>query len=98
MELGLSDTVCVVTGSSEGIGLETVRVLQAEGARVVSSSRSDKGPGDLHVQADLARPGEPERLIAAALQEFGRVDRLVNNVGWAEIHRFEDLTEEIWER
>ena len=33
-----------------------------------------------------------------ALEAFGRVDCLVNNVGWAEIHRFEELTEEIWER
>ena len=36
--------------------------------------------------------------IATALEAFGRIDCLVNNVGWAEIHRFEELTEEIWER
>src|SRR5581483_3736409 len=41
---------------------------------------------------------EPERVVRAALDRFGRVDCLVNNVGWAEIHRFEELTEEIWER
>src|SRR5581483_6019388 len=44
------------------------------------------------------RPGGPERVVGAALERFGRVDCLVNNVGWAEIHRFDELTEEIWER
>jgi 3-oxoacyl-[acyl-carrier protein] reductase len=98
MDLGLRDRICVVTGSTGGIGLETARLLQAEGAKVVTSGRRDDGIGDLHVGADLALPGEPERVVAAALDAFGRVDCLVNNVGWAEIHRFDELTEELWER
>ncbi len=98
MDLGLTDKVCVVTGATEGIGLAATRQLQAEGAKVVSSSRRAEGPGDLHVTADLSRPGEPERVVDTALEAFGRLDCLVNNVGWAEIHRFEELTEEIWER
>jgi NAD(P)-dependent dehydrogenase (short-subunit alcohol dehydrogenase family) len=98
MELGLSGKVCVVTGSTSGIGLETVRQLKAEGATVVTSGRSPEGVGDLHVAADLAKPGEPERLIAAALERFDHVDCLVNNVGWAEIHTWDDLSDELWER
>jgi 3-oxoacyl-[acyl-carrier protein] reductase len=98
VDLGLRDKVCVVTGSTEGIGLEVARQLQAEGAIAVTSGRRDTGIGDLHVSADLAKPGEPERVVQAALERFGRVDCLVNNVGWAEIHRFDELTEEIWER
>jgi NAD(P)-dependent dehydrogenase (short-subunit alcohol dehydrogenase family) len=98
MDLGLRDRVCVVTGSTRGIGLEVVRQLQAEGATVVSSGRGEDGPGDLHVAADLALPGEPERLLAAAEDRFGRVDCLVNNVGFAEIRRFDELTEEDWEQ
>jgi NAD(P)-dependent dehydrogenase (short-subunit alcohol dehydrogenase family) len=98
VELGLSDRVCVVTGASEGIGLATAQLLRSEDAAVVTASRSADGPGDLHVAADLSRPGEPERVIAAAADRFGRVDCLVNNVGWAEIHRFDELTEDIWER
>jgi NAD(P)-dependent dehydrogenase (short-subunit alcohol dehydrogenase family) len=98
MELGLTGRVCVVTGSTAGIGLETALQLRAEGARVVSAGRGTGGPGDLHVEADLARPGEPERLVATTLEAFGRIDCLVNNLGWAEIHGFEELTEEIWER
>ena len=98
MELGLADKVCVVTGSTGGIGLAVVEALQAEGATVVGTGRSDSGPGNLHVPADLSRPGEPERVVGEALAAYDRVDCLVNNVGWAEIHRFEELTEEIWER
>jgi 3-oxoacyl-[acyl-carrier protein] reductase len=98
VDLGLEEKVCIVTGSTEGIGLAAVSLLRAEGARVVSASRGTAGPGNLHVAADLARPGGPEHVVEAALAEFGRVDCLVNNVGWAEIHRFDELTEEIWER
>ncbi len=98
MDLGLKGKVCVVTGSTGGIGLEVARLLRQEGATAVTSGRREAGIGDLHVTADLSRPGEPERVVAAALEAFGRVDCLVNNVGWAEIHRFDELTEEIWER
>ena len=98
MELELKDKVCVVTGATEGIGLAATRQLQAEGAKVVTSSRRAEGPGDLHIAADLATPGEPQRVIDTTLEAFGRVDCLVNNLGWAEIHRFDELTEEIWER
>ena len=98
MELGLRDKVCVVTGSTSGIGLETARQLKEEGATVVTSGRSAGGIGDLHVAVDLAKPGEPERLISAALERFDRVDCLVNNVGWAEIHTWDDLSDELWER
>jgi NAD(P)-dependent dehydrogenase (short-subunit alcohol dehydrogenase family) len=98
VDLGLRDKVCVVTGSTGGIGLATARQLHEEGATIVTSGRSEAGIGDLHVAADLSQPGEPQRVIGAALERFGRVDCLVNNVGWAEIHRFEDLDEEMWER
>jgi NAD(P)-dependent dehydrogenase (short-subunit alcohol dehydrogenase family) len=98
MDFGLRDKVCVVTGSTGGIGLETARLLREEGATVVTSGRGDEGIGDLHVAADLSQPGEPERLIAATLDRFERVDCLVNNVGWAEIHSWDDLDDELWER
>ena len=98
MEIGLSDKVCVVTGSTSGIGLEAARQLHAEGATIVTSGRGREGIGDLHVAADLAEPGSPSGLIAAALDRFGRVDCLVNNVGWAEIHALDELTDVIWER
>ena len=43
MELGLEDKVCVVTGSTGGIGLAVARQLQEEGARVVTSGRAATG-------------------------------------------------------
>jgi 3-oxoacyl-[acyl-carrier protein] reductase len=98
MDLGLHDKVCVVTGSTGGIGLETARQLREEGATIVTSGRSETGIGELHVAADLTTPGEPQRVISATIERFGRIDCLVNNVGWAEIHRFDELDDDVWER
>jgi NAD(P)-dependent dehydrogenase (short-subunit alcohol dehydrogenase family) len=94
VDLGLRDRLCVVTGSTGGIGLETARLLVEEGARVVTSGRGDApGIGEaLHVQADLSRSGEPERLVA----EAGAVDVLINNVGYAEQRDFLAVTDEQW--
>ena len=98
MELGLEGKVCVVTGSTAGIGFVVAQQLQEEGARVVGSGRRDEGPGDLHVVADLAQPGSAAEVIAAAEQAFGRVDCLVNNVGGTEIRKLEQLTDDDWQR
>jgi NAD(P)-dependent dehydrogenase (short-subunit alcohol dehydrogenase family) len=51
----------------------------------------------LHVRVDLGRAGEPERLVREAEARLGRVDVLVNNVGAAKQHSFEEVTEEDWE-
>ncbi len=97
MELGLEDKVCVVTGSTGGIGERVVAQLRAEGALTVSSGRSPHGPGDLHVSGDLAERGTPELLIETTLQRFGRLDRLVNNVGGTEIRKLAELTDDDWQ-
>src|SRR5215468_6090473 len=99
MDLGLRDRACVVTGSTAGIGLETARLLVAEGARVVTSGRGE-APGigeELHVQADLARPGEPEGVVEAAVAGLGGVDCLVNNVGVARQAKFEEVPDAEWD-
>ena len=99
MDLGLRDRVCVVTGSTAGIGLETARLLVTEGARVVTSGRGE-APGlgeELHVQADLARPGEPEAVVEAALAGLGGIDCLVNNVGVARQAKFEEVPDAEWD-
>jgi 3-oxoacyl-[acyl-carrier protein] reductase len=95
LDLGLEARVCVVTGSTGGIGLATAELLVAEGARVVTCGRSGApGVGEaLHVTADLSRPGEPERLVA----EAGELDVLVNNVGYAEQRDFLELTDGEWD-
>jgi NAD(P)-dependent dehydrogenase (short-subunit alcohol dehydrogenase family) len=97
MDLGFRDKVCVVTGSTGGIGAAVVELLRAEGAHTVSSGRRDEGPGELHVVADLTRRGEPERLIAETLKRFGRLDVLVNNVGGTEIRKLDELTDDDWQ-
>ena len=100
MDLGLRDRVCIVTGSTGGIGLATARVLAAEGARVVTSGRSTNGPGigeALHVSCDLALAGEPERLVEAAVGELDGLDCLVNNVGLARIAQFEEVPDDEWD-
>ena len=100
MDLHLRDTVCIVTGSTGGIGLEVARLLAAEGAPVATTGRSDHAPGageTLHVAADLSVQGEAERLVRAVEQRLGRVDVLVNNVGVAYQRSFEEVRDEQWE-
>jgi NAD(P)-dependent dehydrogenase (short-subunit alcohol dehydrogenase family) len=97
VDLGYLDKVCVVTGSTAGIGLVVAQQLRDEGATVVTSGRRTEGIGDLHVAADLTQPGAAAELIAAAVAAFGRVDCLVNNVGGTGIRKLEELTDEDWQ-
>jgi NAD(P)-dependent dehydrogenase (short-subunit alcohol dehydrogenase family) len=100
VDLGLRDSVCLVTGSTGGIGLETARLLAAEGAPVATTGRSHRPPGigeTLHVPADVGEPGEPDRLVREVEQRLGRVDVLVNNVGVAYQRSFEEVSDEQWE-
>jgi NAD(P)-dependent dehydrogenase (short-subunit alcohol dehydrogenase family) len=91
VDLGLRDTVCLVTGSTGGIGLAVAELLRGEGARVVTVGRSG---GD--VQADLSQAGEPERVVRETEERHGRVDVLVNNVGVAYQRSFDEVTDEQW--
>jgi NAD(P)-dependent dehydrogenase (short-subunit alcohol dehydrogenase family) len=94
-----------VTGSTGGIGLETARLLAAEGARVVvcgrDSERAEAARRDvgavLAVVADLAEPGAPEELLAQTEAEVGSIDCLVNNVGLAYQADFLELTDREWD-
>jgi NAD(P)-dependent dehydrogenase (short-subunit alcohol dehydrogenase family) len=99
VELGLNGKACVVTGSTGGIGLETAKLFVAEGARVVTSGRRDApGIGEaLHVQLDFAEPEAPGTLVDAAVHALGRLDVLVNNVGYAVQARFEEVPDDEWD-
>jgi 3-oxoacyl-[acyl-carrier protein] reductase len=105
VELGLADRVCLVTGSTAGIGLETARLLAAEGAKVVVTGRDQARVDEarvatgasLGISTDLSRPDQPARVVAETERELGRIDGLVNNVGTARQVGFEELTEEDWE-
>jgi 3-oxoacyl-[acyl-carrier protein] reductase len=105
MDLGLRERVCVVTGSTGGIGLETARVLSDERALVVvtgrSSDRVDQAKEELGaalgVACDLADPAAPAALIAQAEAEVGPVEVLVNNVGVAYQLPFDEVTDDQWD-
>jgi NAD(P)-dependent dehydrogenase (short-subunit alcohol dehydrogenase family) len=99
VELGLEGKACVVTGSTGGIGLETVRLLVGEGARVVTNGRGEApGVGEaLHVRADLTEADAPARVVDEAVAALGGLDVLVNNVGFAVQARFEDVTDADWD-
>ena len=110
LELDLKDQVALVTGGSEGIGKAIAHKLAAEGCRVaICARRADllhaaaeemrqaTGAQILAVPADVTRPESLERLLAAVVGAFGRVDILVSNAGRSAAHHFEDATEEMWQ-
>ncbi len=100
MDLGLKDRVCVVTGSTTGIGKETARLLAEEGARVTTCGRREAGPGvgeALHVPCDLSEPTASANLVRETERALGPVEVLVNNVGAAYQRTFEELGEREWE-
>jgi NAD(P)-dependent dehydrogenase (short-subunit alcohol dehydrogenase family) len=85
MDLELTDKVAVVTGASKGIGLAITRMLAAEGAFVVAAARTTESlkglPRVSAMPLDLAASDAPAKLVERAIEQHGRVDVLVNNVG-----------------
>ncbi|ANJ11996.1 MULTISPECIES: SDR family NAD(P)-dependent oxidoreductase [Streptomyces] len=88
--------VVVITGASQGIGAGLVEAYRKQGWAVVATSRTIADSQDdniLTVQGDIADRATAERVIAAALERFGRVDTLVNNAGIFLSKEFTDFTE-----
>jgi NAD(P)-dependent dehydrogenase (short-subunit alcohol dehydrogenase family) len=85
MDLQLTDKVAVVTGANKGIGLAITQALAAEGALVVAGSLSTENLDGLDrvtaVAVDLLAQDGPALLVQKAIDEHGRLDLLVNNVG-----------------
>ncbi len=85
MDLQLAGKVAVVTGANRGIGLAATRALVAEGAHVVGGSLSTENLDGLDgvsaVAVDLAEADGPASLVRRAIDDHGRLDVLVNNVG-----------------
>ena len=105
MDLGLANRVCVITGSTAGIGLEAARLFVEEGATVVVHGRSEENVeraradtgAALGVAADFSDPGAPAAVVEAAEVAFGRIDCLVNNVGIAYQAVLEEVTDADWD-
>jgi NAD(P)-dependent dehydrogenase (short-subunit alcohol dehydrogenase family) len=87
--------VALITGASQGIGAGLVDAYRKLGYAVVATSRTiapfdDRGI--LTVQGDIADPATAERVIAACVERFGRIDTLVNNAGVFVAKPFTDYT------
>lgn len=110
MDLKLKGKVAVITGSSKGIGKETARVLTEEGAHVVLVARHEDGLKQavqdikdatgkelLYVTADVTHDGDAEKVIAKAVEQYGKVDILINNAGSAFAENFENVNLDDWQ-
>ena len=111
MDLGLTDSVALITGSSKGLGLASARALATEGCQVVICARgkdaldaaarelASNAGGDrvLAVVADVSTPEGADTVMARTIERFGRIDILVNNVGKAAGTDIVSTTDEEWE-
>jgi 3-oxoacyl-[acyl-carrier protein] reductase len=113
MDLGLEGRACAVTGASRGIGLETARLLCAEGARVLLLARGERelgeaveicrsagaeAGGEAHGLAlDVTDADSGERIVAECERRFGSLDVLVNNAGTARWRPLEEVPDADWQ-
>lgn len=112
MDLGLTDKVAIVTGSSRGLGLASARALVAEGCRVCLCARGEELLAEAaleveaaarkphmvaSVQADVSMIDGVQRVIETAVETFGGLDILVNNVGRAGGAELLDTTDAEWQ-
>jgi 3-oxoacyl-[acyl-carrier protein] reductase len=98
----LDDKVAIVTGSARGIGRATAELLSEQGAKVlvndldsdVAEQASKEIAGETAVfSGDLTKEGVPDQLVQKAIDEWGRIDIIVNNAGYtldAPIHKMSD--------
>ncbi len=106
MDLGLMDRVFVVTGGSRGLGRATAEVLVTEGAKVVLAARdpqqlneavSSLGPDrSFGVPTDLAEAGAEQRLMAAAIARYGRIDGALLSCGGPPSGSVLEADDEAW--
>ena len=112
MDLGLTDKVAIVTGSSRGLGLASAKALAAEGCRVCLCART-QAPLEAAVHAVSEIAGGPERVLGVradvshqdgledvmhgTIRVFGGIDVLVNNVGAGRGGGLLDTTDDQWQ-
>jgi 3-oxoacyl-[acyl-carrier protein] reductase len=111
MDLGLTGKVAIVTGGSRGLGLAGATALAAEGANLVICARGEEAltraagqlkavaaPGArvVPVSADVSTESGVRSVVDAAINTFGRIDVLVNNVGLGKGADIEATTDADW--
>ena len=106
----ITNKVVVITGASSGIGESTAKVLAQQGAKVVLGARrkdridavvqdiSATGAKAIGFACDVTKRAEVEALIQKAVDNFGRVDVIVNNAGIMPIAPIEALKVDEWDR
>lgn len=102
----LADKVAIVTGATQGIGLACAQRLLAEGARVMlvdikpdgEQAAAALGAGARFFAADVSQKADVDAMIAFTLQQFGRIDILINNAGVTHAADFLDLAEDDFDR
>ena len=107
---GIEGKVVVVTGGSSGLGEATARLLAERGAKVMLGARReenlerivsdlrDSGGEAAYKVVDVTSRDQVEDLVAGAVEEFGRIDVLVNNAGIAPLSPLAALRVDEWDR
>jgi NAD(P)-dependent dehydrogenase (short-subunit alcohol dehydrogenase family) len=92
-----SRKVAIITGGSQGIGAGLVSAFRRIGYAVVANSRSIEASEDadvLTVAGDISDPAVAQKVVDTALENFGRIDTLVNNAGVFVAKPFTEYTQE----
>src|SRR4051794_31376264 len=98
--MDVQEKVVIVTGASEGIGLETACLLASRGAKLVLAARREdllnnltaKLPASIAVPTDMRVDADIKELVHRTIEHFGRVDILINNAGQAVYGKIDAVT------
>jgi NAD(P)-dependent dehydrogenase (short-subunit alcohol dehydrogenase family) len=77
----LEGKVCVITGAASGIGAESARLFEQEGATVVGADLIPESVGDLQLRVDVSDEDQVHEMYASARSQYGQIDVLFNNAG-----------------